>query len=148
MPPPGADPTTGGPPGAGGDPGAGGGGEEAHIDEIINALLQQGATPEDIIAAVQQDAGGGAGGPPGADGGTGAGAPPMPGGEPGAPEPKTAAYHQQLLADKHNLVQLCKQASVRFRNGQWKARPVAPGTKEAQDREALVAYIVEVCRAR
>ena len=146
-PPPGAEgPPPGGPPGAG--PGDGGGGEG--IDEIINALLDMGYTPEDVMQALQEHAGGAGGGaggpPPGAEG-------PPPGAEmgagpPGGGMPPEAGMKAGAANDREVLFKLAAAASDRFRSGKWMHRPVQSGTKEATDRQELQRYIVEVCQGR
>jgi hypothetical protein len=41
-----------------------------------------------------------------------------------------------------------KQASDRFRSGKFNMKPVTPGSKEAQSRQELQQYIIEVVNAR
>lgn len=145
--PPGMDPAAGGPPPEG-DPGAGGGGgAEGGLDELINALLAMGMTPEDIEAALQAHMGGGGeggapagGAPPGAEL-AGAGGPPMGGGDMG----KMGSARRGLNQDQLVMLKAAHMASQRFRSGNWQPRPAAPGTKEAQERTELQRYILEVC---
>lgn len=154
MPPPGPEaggaPPPGGPPGGPGEGGPPGGGGGEGIDEIINALLDMGYTPEDVMQALQEHAGGGGGPPGGAEGGMPPGAgglpPGMEGGPPGMEGgPKMGSYQSN---DRELLFKLAAAASDRFRSGQWRQRPVHAGTKEATDRQELQRYIVEVCSQR
>lgn len=139
------DPTAGGaPPDAGGAP-PGAGGEQGGLDEMINALLAMGMTPEDIEAALQAHMGGGGGAPaggapPGAEmAGAGAGGPPM--GDMG----KMGSAKRGLNDEQLVMLKAANMAKQRFRTGNWQARPVQPGTKEAQERTELQRYILEVC---
>lgn len=132
----------------GGDPGAGGGGG---LDELINALLQMGMTPEDIEAALQAHMGGGGGDmpgggmpgggvPPGAEMAGAGGGPPM-GGDMG----KMGVAKRGLNDDQLVMLKAAHMAAQRFRSGNWQARPVQAGTKEAHERTELQRYILEVC---
>jgi len=146
MPPPEAAGAGGPPPGPPGGPGDGGG--DQGLDEIINALLDMGHTPEEVMAVLQEHMGGGGGGeggpPPGAGG-------PPPGAEAmggGPMPPEMAGKAASVNQDREILFKLAAAASDRFRSGQWKQRPVQAGTKEATDRQELQRYIVEVCNQR
>ena len=139
--------TAGGPPpDAGGPPPGGEGGGGGGLDEMINALLQMGMTPEDIEAALQAHMGGGGeggmpagGAPPGAEMAGAGGGPPM-GGDMGKMGRARGLNDDQLV-----MLKAAHMASYRFRSGNWQARPVQPGTKEAHERTELQRYILEVC---
>lgn len=151
MPPEAGGAPPGGPGGEGGAPPGGGGGDpNAEIDQFIQALLQMGATPEQIEQHLQQLSGGGGGGGPG-----GGGAPPdMGGGDPaaggGAPPDMGAAMGKagsaRLSPAQAELLYVTKKAAARFRSGNW--RPRTTGVKEAQERGELQNYILEVCGLR
>ena len=149
-PPPGAD-AGGPPPGAGGpDGGAGGGAPAGQVDEIISALLQMGATPEEVMHSLQNATGGGAGGPPGGDAGgppPGADAGGPPGMPPGGDKAGSARFSPAVQRARQELYQYCKVASERFRSGQWVPKPVKEGTKEAETRQQIQSYILEVVNA-
>jgi hypothetical protein len=142
----GPPPEMGGPPDAGGGGGGGGGGG---LDEMINALLQMGMTPEDIEQALQAHMGGGggagapAGGPPPGGDMAGAGGPPM-GGDMG----KMGSARRGLNEEQRVMLKAASMASQRFRTGNWQSKPVFAGTKEAQERVELQRYILEVCGFR
>jgi hypothetical protein len=146
----GPPPEMGGPPEGGGEGEGGGGGG---LDEMINALLQMGMTPEDIEKALQAHMGGGdAGG--GAPPGAGAGGPPPEmagaGGGPPMGDMGKAGSHRRRGLNEEQLVMLkaAHMANQRFRTGNWHAKPVYTGTKEAQERTELQRYILEVCGFR
>jgi hypothetical protein len=132
-PPPGAD-MGGGPPGGG--PG-GGGGEEEAINELANALLELGVSPEQLIAAMQGAGGGGGGeggGPPGLEGGP-------PGGE-------KAGAARMAADDRHLFVTLMHKVAAHSRTGRMQIKEARPGTPLRAERDEIKGYIRDVCGIR
>jgi hypothetical protein len=123
-----------------------GGGEG--LDEMINALLQMGMTPEDIEQALQahMHGGGGEHGEPDGDEGMGGGMPPDAGGAIPAGLGKAGSYYRRGLDDAQLvMLKAAGMAKQKLRSGNWNARPVTPGTKQAQERNEMQRYILEVC---
>lgn len=83
--------------GAGAPPPQAGGGQEAELEQVLQALLEAGVTPEELLALAQQvQAGGaGAGAPP-------AGAPPVEAGAPPAGGMEVAASAKSAAAVKND----------------------------------------------
>lgn len=160
-PPPGMDagamgggPPPGPPPGgadAGGD--GGGGGNEDAVNELCNALVELGATPEEIIAHMQAAQGGGA--PGGADAG-GGGMPPggdmPPGGgdmPPGAGE-KAGSTRRGRVAeeDRQALLKLAHACYTHQRSGKMRLKEAREGSRQRHERNEVKDYIREVCGIR
>jgi hypothetical protein len=157
--PPGMDAGGGGPPGGGpppdmggggppppdmaggGPPGAGGGGDQHEaINELANALMELGISPEELIAAMHGGGGGGGGegGPPG--GGEGGGPPDMGGGEKGGSARLNPQERQQVVA-------LMQKVAAHQRAGRMRIKEARPGQERAE-RDEIKGYLLEVCAAR
>jgi hypothetical protein len=134
-------------PDMGGGGGGGGGGQEDAVNELANALMELGISPEQLISAIQGGGGGGGGG--GAPGGE-----PSPEGMHGEPDaddaaPKAASARRRI--PREDAVALSKMAQAVHhyqRSGRMRIKEAKRGTKQAQDREEVKSYIREVCGLR
>ena len=112
------DPTEGGP--MAGDPMEGG--QEEAVEQLVNSLIEAGISPDELMAAVSEEAAqGGAGGE-----GEGEGVPKM------------------ASADRSQWRHMAKAAKARQRAPEFRFKAARPGP-EREHRDAIVSYLREVC---
>jgi len=114
------------PAGAGGD----GSGDDASdaINELANALLELGVSPEELIAALQQD---------GKDG------------EGSGLKDKAASARVKIpQEDAFALTKMAQAVKLHQLSGKMRIKEAKPGSKARQDRDEVKAYIREVCGIR
>jgi hypothetical protein len=132
------------PPGGGGAPGPEGGGDQSEaINELFNALIEMGVSPEQILQAAQAEEAGG--GPGGAAGGAAGGA--GPGGEPGPAGPAKAARAMDAQ-DREAMRKAAGMVRQHMNAGQARLKEAAPGTARRHERDEIKGYIKEVCGLR
>lgn len=104
--------------------GDGGGGDaDDAVNELANALLELGISPEQLIAALQQ------------------------GGDEGGREGKAAAARISQ-EDAFALAKMAEAVKIHQRSGKMRIKEANPGSRARQDRDEVKAYIREVCGIR
>jgi hypothetical protein len=123
--PPQMAPSLNGAAGAGGldEPVTGGNDHEEAINELFNALLELGITPDEILAALSH-AGAGAGGE-----------------DQGPAGGKTASWNEA----QKNLYKFAQLVQRHQRSGKARIKEALPGTRRRQERDEIKNYILEVC---